>query len=43
MLAGENLVWLWRDHRGTTGQELATEAQINTSYLSEIEKGHKLV
>jgi DNA-binding Xre family transcriptional regulator len=41
MLAGENLVRLWREHRGLTGKELAAAAEIAPAYLSEIENGRK--
>ena len=39
MLAGENLVRLWREHRGLEQQELAASARITAGELSEIESG----
>jgi len=39
MLAGENLVTLWREHRGLDQQKLAASAGITMAELSEIESG----
>ncbi len=41
MLAGENLIRVWREHRGLKGKELAEQAGINAGYLSQIESGQK--
>jgi DNA-binding XRE family transcriptional regulator/PHD/YefM family antitoxin component YafN of YafNO toxin-antitoxin module len=41
MMAGENLVRLWREHRNMTSLALAEKAEISQSYLSEIETGKK--
>ncbi len=41
MLAGENLVRVFREYRGMTLAELAREAGISPAYLSEIETGKK--
>jgi len=41
MLAGENLVRLWREHRAMTSSALAEKADVAQSYLSEIETGKK--
>lgn len=41
MLAGENLVRLWREHRAMTSSSLAEKAGVAQSYLSEIETGKK--
>ena len=41
MLAGENLVRLWREHRTMTSSALAKRAGVAQSYLSEIETGKK--
>jgi len=40
-LAGESPIKLWRDHRGLTQQELASQAGISKSYLSQIESGKR--
>ena len=40
-LAGESPVKLWREHRGLTQQELATQARISKPYLSQIETGKR--
>lgn len=40
-LAGESPVKLWREHRGLTQQELATQAGISKPYLSQIETGKR--
>jgi DNA-binding XRE family transcriptional regulator len=37
MLAGENPVRVWREHRGMTQQQLADLAGISKAYLSQIE------
>jgi len=40
-LAGESPIKLWREHRGLTQQELATQAGISKPYLSQIETGKR--
>ena len=37
LLAGENRVKVWREHRGLTSAELAAKAGIGQGYLSQIE------
>ncbi len=39
LLAGENQVKVWREHRGITQAVLARRAGINAHYLSQIETG----
>ena len=39
LLAGENAVRVYRDHRGMTQNQLAGAAGINPLYLSQIERG----
>jgi DNA-binding XRE family transcriptional regulator len=39
MLAGENPVRLWREHRGLTLEALAAKAGVGKGYLSQIETG----
>ena len=41
MLAGENLVRVWREHRGLTVSALAEKAGIAQPYLSQIETGKR--
>ena len=41
MLAGESPVRIWRQHRKMTARQLALSAQIQPSYVSEIETGKK--
>lgn len=41
LLAGENPVRVWREHRGFTQQELADLARISKPYLSQIETGER--
>jgi len=41
MMAGENLVQIWREHRGLTISALAEKAGISPSYLSQIEGGSR--
>jgi DNA-binding Xre family transcriptional regulator len=41
LLAGENPIRVWRDHRGLTGRALATQAGIAPAYLSQIETGKR--
>ncbi len=39
MLAGENLIRVWRQYRGLTLEQLAERAGTSKSYLSQIESG----
>jgi len=39
LVAGENAVRVFRDHRGMTQKQLAGAAGINPLYLSQIERG----
>jgi len=41
MVKGENLIRLWREHRGLTAAQLALAAEISAGYLSELETGKK--
>jgi transcriptional regulator with XRE-family HTH domain len=41
ILAGENHVRVWREHRGMKVGELATAANISHAYLSQIENGKR--
>lgn len=41
IVAGENPIRVWREHRGLTLQDLASTADISKPYLSEIETGKK--
>jgi DNA-binding XRE family transcriptional regulator len=41
LLAGENPVKIWRDHRGLTQQALADQAGIKKAYLSQLEGGSR--
>ena len=41
ILAGENLVRVWREHRGLTVSALAEKAGIAQPYLSQIETGKR--
>ncbi len=41
ILAGENLVRVWREHRGLTVSALAAQAGIAQPYLSQIETGKR--
>jgi len=41
ILAGENLVRVWREHRGLTVRALAEMAGIAQPYLSQIETGKR--
>lgn len=42
MLEGENLVRLWRRHRGLTLEALARAAGLSKGYLSQIETGKRV-
>ena len=39
LLAGENRVRVWREHRGMTVSELAAAAKLSQPYVSQIESG----
>lgn len=41
LLAGENPVRVWREHRGLTQHTLADKAGISKNYLSQIETGER--
>ncbi len=41
LIAGENKVRVWREHRGMTAAALADAAGISTPYLSQIESGKR--
>ena len=41
LLAGENAIRVYRDHRGMTQKQLAGAAGINPIYLSQIERGRR--
>ena len=41
LLAGENAVRVYRNHRGMTQKQLAGAAGINPIYLSQIERGRR--
>jgi len=41
ILDGANPVRVWREYRGLTQQVLADQAEISTSYLSQIESGKR--
>lgn len=41
ILAGENPVRVWRQHRGLSARDLAEKTELSTAYISEIETGKK--
>lgn len=41
LLAGENPVRVWREHRGLTQHTLADKVGISKNYLSQIETGER--
>ena len=41
IIDGANPVRVWREYRGLTQQALADQAEISTSYLSQIESGKR--
>jgi DNA-binding XRE family transcriptional regulator len=41
LVAGENPVRIWREHRGLSARALAAAARVTPTYLSEIETGRK--
>jgi DNA-binding XRE family transcriptional regulator len=42
LLDGENKVRVWREHRAMTAWQLAKQANISASYLSDIQNGKKV-
>lgn len=42
LVAGEPPIRLWRGHRGLTRTELAEQAQVDKTYLSQLESGRKV-
>ncbi len=42
LVAGESPIRLWREHRRLTRTELAEQAQIDKTYLSQLESGRKV-
>ncbi len=40
-IGGENSIRVWREYRGLTAADLATQAGISPAYLSELETGKK--
>ncbi|MEM7536624.1 MAG: helix-turn-helix transcriptional regulator [Chloroflexota bacterium] len=41
LLDGENPIQVWREYRGLTRTELAERAEINESYLAELESDRR--
>ncbi len=41
LLDGENPIRVWREYRGLTQQQLATQAGISKPYLSQLESGKR--
>jgi ribosome-binding protein aMBF1 (putative translation factor) len=41
ILAGENRVRIWREHRGLTVKALAEKASLTAAYLSQVETGKR--
>ena len=41
LLAGDNPIRVWREHRGMTGRRLAEAVDIQQSYISQIETGRR--
>ena len=41
LVAGENPIRVWREHRGITGQDLADAVDVKQSYISQIETGKR--
>lgn len=41
LLAGENPVKVWREHRGLTQAALAGQAEVSQSYVAMIERGDR--
>ena len=41
LVAGENPIRVWREHRKVSARDLAAKAGISAAYLSEVETGKK--
>lgn len=41
LVAGENPIRVWREHRGMTGRALADAVDVQQSYISQIETGKR--
>ena len=41
LIAGENPVRVWREHRGHSLRQLAEQARVGVGYLSQIENGER--
>ncbi len=41
LVAGENPIRVWREHRGMTGRDLADAVGVRQSYISQIETGKR--
>jgi DNA-binding XRE family transcriptional regulator len=41
LVAEENPIRVWREHRGITGQDLADAVDVKQSYISQIETGKR--
>lgn len=41
ILAGENAVRVWREHRGMSAADLARAAELSQAYVSQIETGKR--
>ncbi len=41
LIAGENPIRVWRDHRGMSAADLATATEISAAYLSQLEHGRR--
>ncbi len=41
LLAGDNPIRVWREHRGMTGRRLAEAVEVQQSYISQIETGKR--
>ena len=41
LVAGENPIRVWREHRGMTGRDLADAVDVRQSYISQIETGKR--
>lgn len=41
MIAGENPIRVWREHRGMSARDLAASTDLSAAYISEIETGKK--